>query len=201
MKKITFKKTSAFTMLELVFIIVVVGILAAVILPRMQTSRLREAADQVAAHIRYTQHLAMQDDKYDTTNAGWFQERWQINFADPGGNQWTYTIFSDQNADNAPDAGEIAQDPQDTSGFLQLNIGKKYGIINVAFGDGCAGNSNIVFDYIGRPMIGAFAAPYPANSLIAAQCTITLTDKANDFIKITIEQETGFVDIGAINAP
>ena len=58
----------AFTMLELVFVLVVIGILAAVMIPNMQSTALREAAIQVVSHIRYTQHLAMIDDKFDTTD-------------------------------------------------------------------------------------------------------------------------------------
>ncbi|MCF6310454.1 MAG: type II secretion system GspH family protein, partial [Sulfurimonas sp.] len=55
----------AFTMLELVMVIVVIGILAAVMLPRVASDRLAEAATQVISHIRYTQHLAMVDDQFD----------------------------------------------------------------------------------------------------------------------------------------
>ncbi|MBN2895607.1 MAG: type II secretion system protein [Campylobacterales bacterium] len=54
----------ALTMIELVFVIVVIGILSAVLIPRMERDSLREAALQVASHIRYTQHLAIVDDKY-----------------------------------------------------------------------------------------------------------------------------------------
>ena len=58
------KNKKAFTMLELVFVIVVSGILAATFIPRFDRDNLQEAADQVISHIRYTQHLAMVDDKF-----------------------------------------------------------------------------------------------------------------------------------------
>ena len=57
----------AFTMLELVFVIVVAGIIAAVVIPNTKTNPAQEAAIQLLSHIRYTQHLAMVDDKYDST--------------------------------------------------------------------------------------------------------------------------------------
>ena len=55
----------AFTLLEIVFVIVVIGILATVILQRRQDNSLREAALQLISDIRYTQHLALTDDKYN----------------------------------------------------------------------------------------------------------------------------------------
>jgi prepilin-type N-terminal cleavage/methylation domain-containing protein len=137
MKKLIFKKRHAFTMIELVFVIVMVGILSAILIPRMQGSRLYEAADQIASHIRYTQHLAMMDDKFDPTggDSEWFKGRWQILF-DQGGftdRNWVYTIFSDHwwptrsgmhMYSGTPEyditylasgGDEIAKNPQDTS--------------------------------------------------------------------------------------
>ena len=70
----------AFTMLELVFVLVVIGILAAVMLPQMQSTKLREAAIQVVSHIRYTQHLAMIDDKFNANDGLWFRKRWELLF-------------------------------------------------------------------------------------------------------------------------
>ena len=57
----------AFTMLELVFVIVVVGILAAILIPRTERSPVQECAVDLLSQIRYTQHLAIIDDKYDST--------------------------------------------------------------------------------------------------------------------------------------
>ena len=105
----------AFTMLELVFVIVVVGILSYFAASSFQRNPLREAADQVVSHIRYTQHLAMQDDRFITTDRQWFKERWQIVFgrALNGQDLWPYTVFSDNsNRDTNPNMErEIARDP------------------------------------------------------------------------------------------
>ena len=111
----------AFTMLELVFVIVVIGILAAAIIPSTRTNPLQEAAVQVLSHIRYTQHLAMMDDKYDANNfdstgaVKWYKERWQILFSSNGssGGTMAYTIFSDTAGDSSgnPEEAEIAINP------------------------------------------------------------------------------------------
>jgi prepilin-type N-terminal cleavage/methylation domain-containing protein len=223
MKKITLKKHHAFTMIELVFVIVVVGILSAILVPRMQSSRLFEAADQITSHIRYTQHLAMMDDKFDPRDiaAGgdnrWFRSRWQILFAQDGNanNNWVYTIFSDDGAYNGtPDLNEIATNPQDTSKRLTgmrtgaftnvftktLNLSREYDINGIVFDANCnaGGATRIAFDYLGRPMGGNIAVdntPYPANRLITTLCTITLTNSANEQVRITIQPETGFVGV------
>ncbi|MDR1285519.1 MAG: prepilin-type N-terminal cleavage/methylation domain-containing protein [Campylobacteraceae bacterium] len=210
----------AFTLVELVFVIVAVGILAAVIVPRMQSSRLREAADQVVSHIRYTQHLAMMDDKFGLGNE-WYKGRWQIVFdkAARTDNKFSYSIFSDKRGPidytgNA-DVSEIAKNPQDTSKLLsggsssldfndrratkKMNLGNEYGISNVVFSNTCSisGSRRIIFDYLGRPMRGnaaSYTSAYPANRLIAEQCNITLSD-GTDSIIISIEPETGFAYI------
>lgn len=65
----------AFTMIELVFVIVVIGILAAVIIPNTRTNPLQEAAIQLLSHIKYTQHLAMTDDTYDENDPNWYKKR------------------------------------------------------------------------------------------------------------------------------
>ena len=188
MKKDIFKKTAAFTMLELIFVVVVVGILAAVLIPRMGQSRLREAADQIASHIRYTQHLAMQDDKYnERDDANWYKRRWQIVFQDIG-KSFRYSVFSDKAGGNTgnPDISEIATNPLNPSLLLSggssgglkdgnpritksMNIGKEYGITGVNFGDSCSikgggvNSRRIVFDYLGRPLKGdlsSYGNPY-----------------------------------------
>ena len=124
----------AFTLLELVFIIVVIGILAATVIPRVNTDRLTQAAIQVVSHIRYTQHLAINDDKYDaiyTNSSGqldWYKSRWQFIFGyseTDTDDLYAYTIFSDSFSDKSGDPDfsslshtEIAIDPSNMNKVL-----------------------------------------------------------------------------------
>lgn len=142
----------AFTMVELVFIAIVIGILSALALPHFNDSQLFETANQIASHIRYTQHLAMQDDKFvpnatlsQYTNTiqqnkeaqFWYKGRWQISFFTVKG-KLTYTIFSDSPSmstsalsknryDGSPNQSatyhEVARNPKNTNRFL---IGLKH---------------------------------------------------------------------------
>jgi len=57
------RNKSAFTMIELILVIVVLGILAALAMPRVDRDSRQEAADNILSAIRYTQHLALMDNK------------------------------------------------------------------------------------------------------------------------------------------
>jgi prepilin-type N-terminal cleavage/methylation domain-containing protein len=126
-----FRHTSGFTILELVFVIVVIGIISVLALPRLDRDNLQEAADQVLSHIRYTQHLAMQDDKFDPDDNDWFKGRWRIRFfedlsftnkACPNEDYddiWAYTIYTDgPTYTNNPNLSEMARNPSNTNQYL-----------------------------------------------------------------------------------
>ena len=210
----------AFTLLELIFVIVVIGILAAVIVPNTHRSPLREAAVQLVSHIRYTQHLAMIDDKFDSADANWYKKRWQMKFSNVNGsdNLWAYAIFSDANADGNPNASETAANPMDTSRKLtggysgtieygdvdatnKLNLGHKYSITNISMTGGCNitnnGKKRIFFDHLGRPIAGSLSAmtgPYTGITLVQSTCNIIL-NSAEGNVTIAIEPETGYAHI------
>ncbi len=174
----------AFTLLELVFVLVVIGILAAVILPRTSADSAVEAALELQSSIRYTQHLAMQDDKFDATDNTWFRNRWQIVF---NGN--TYSIVSDNGTN-------FAQDPSNTSNELQnIDLGAKYNV-SVALGGGCANETIISFDHYGRPIVGDLsddATAYVNGQLLNSTCTITLSSGGQTPVVLELMKETGYV--------
>ncbi len=205
-------KRFAFTMLELVFVIIVIGILAVLAMPDFKSNPLQQAAEQVASHIRYTQHLAMVDDKFDPTDPTWFQEKWQIRFRllmhENG-----YVIFSDSvtqraNANNA----EMAIDPltgQRINGFdlyPAANLTASYdikgdntGIVQSCFtADGSLVTSNVgvfAFDHLGRPYSGVSNAATAAQYLMVNDCTLTLTNNSGQSAVITVRPETGYVSV------
>ena len=211
----------AFTLLELVFVIVVVGILSAILIPKTETNPVQEAAVQLLSHIRYTQHLAIVNDKYDAQDSDWYQRRWQILFGKnvDSNSRWAYTIFSDTSGAASGDANEleIAINPANPNqrmtggytganslnynnvgfvGMKKLNLGSSYGITDITF-SGCG--QRIAFDYIGRPMKGdqsTMTGSYHAGSdrLLKADCVITLKHNT-DIATIKIKPETGYASI------
>jgi len=205
-------KRSAFTMLELVFVIIVVGILAVLAMPDFRSNQLQQAAEQIAAHIRYTQHLALVDDKYDTNDALWWQERWQIwfpYFTPAGGERiYYYEVFSDKNHLGNSNSDEEAIDPltkesigngsatvATLSDSSTVNLTKRYGINGVG-GNCIAGGAYkpIAFDSLGRPYQDVYSGVY-SNSLPQTGCSIYLQHKSDGNATITIRPETGYVSV------
>jgi len=201
----------AFTTIELIFVIVVIGILAAVIIPRFHSDRLRNAANHILTYIRYTQHLAMIDDRFQPNKDGWYKERWRISFRDCNGasTQKYFVIYRDLNhggAASAPGKDESAINELDkkylyNDGSCDVQsdeseavlIGKKFGINALHFHGGCR-NQYIGFDEIGRPYNDLYHHEY---SPIRSDCLITFSNDEGSFT-ITITKETGYSYISSI---
>jgi len=181
------KQTKAFTMLELVFVIVVLGILAALALPRMDRDLRQEAKDNILSAIRYTQHLALNDDKTDPFVNDWQSKLWNISFAADGSN---YNISSGTNVAIDPANGKL----MDSTGSPNVLIGKKYGVSSVIFTGGCDSGPQIAFDHLGRPF-KALTATNTYSAYIDSNCTITVafSQSGIDDLNITIATETGYV--------
>lgn len=129
-------KNKGFTAIELIFVIIVAGILAAMVIPRLELNGAREAATQILTHIRYTQHLAMQDDKFvfSKDEKLWFKMRWgmtinntnlqECSIDKPGIKTWKYSVFYDKRGNGNKFSGnlnskdEAAIDTQKSNKFL-----------------------------------------------------------------------------------
>ena len=182
----------AFTLLELVFVIVVIGILAALVLPRIKTNPVQEAAIDLLSKIRYTQHLALIDDKYES-NIAWYKNRWQIKF---NTNTNRYSIISNVT---------YAVNPSNAStNFSDIDLKQKYDVTLSVNGTECgvvnAANANtyaIGFDYVGRPFTGdfnTFTETYTGTDVRLVKtndCAIVLTN-GNQTATINITPETGY---------
>ena len=204
-------KKSAFTLIELVFIIVVLGIITAVSVSRVDRDHRQDASTQILQDIRYTQHLALMDDKTDPFNASWQGSLWTIRFFNAN-NAWTYTIGSD--ADNGGNIGlaEAAIDPTNGNSLFDNNgvqafgessrifLTQNFGITNIAFNNtatGAAGNSgvqHVAFDYMGRPHRGILANgggnDYATIMQADLNITFTMADGVTTF-SIIVEDQTG----------
>jgi len=172
----------ALTMIELLFVIIVIGILSAIAITNTKTNPLQEAAIQLISDIRYTQHLAITNDTYGSDDINWYKKRWQLNFAKAkaSNDAVAYSIFSDTAGSSTGDIqmSELARNPNNSAqvmtggtsngplasnllnynhssfvGMKRLNLGMTYGITNVSLSKGCD-RSRISFDYLGRPLRG-----------------------------------------------
>ncbi len=189
----------AFTMIEAIMVIVVMGIIAAVAIPRLENDSRQEASDQILSDIRYTQHLALTDDVTNPNNANWQRAFWSIRFVNNGG-QWIYGIGSDKNYRGNFNGNEYAIDP--LSG-LPMNGNNTAGASNVSqrtqlFRKGVTGitfagcNQTIGFDRLGRPHSGFNGSASPDySSRLVGICTIAFTHPNGNFT-IQINPETGY---------
>jgi len=208
------KHKSAFTMIELVFVIVVLGILASLALPRMDRDLRQEAANNILSAIRYTQHLALNDNKTNPFINNWQRSFWTIRFSSDGDH---YTIGSDMDRAGNIDKAEAAIDPL-TGQYMYNNsatpqadespnifLNKKYGITTIAITAGCgnpAGTAtstlHIAFDHLGRPFRGISGATNNYDRYVNQDCNLTFSAD-NTFpgepIVINISQETGYAFI------
>ena len=193
----------AFTMLELVFVIVVVGILSFIAASSFQRNTVQEATDQLLSHIRYTQHLAMMDDKFNAGIANWYRNQWHLDIV-VDNTLWVYSVLSANNT------GTYAKDPQKPSAFLSglstvaeanraknLQLQAKYGITTITFTN-CptaynATGSSLYFDSLGRPYGNKSTATAPHTNLLTTTCSIVLSNgNAAENMTIEISPETGY---------
>ncbi len=208
-----YDKSSAFTMIELIFAIIVVGILASVAIPRLDRDLRQELIDNILSAIRYTQHLALIDDKTNPYNEKWQMRLWKISFSRSSisNKAFFYTISSDLNQNGSVSKNETAIDPSNGKRMYNSNadttiqkdessvvfIGKRFGVNSIDFAGGCARVHHIAFDHYGRPYNGVNKAKNLFAKYMKKDCRITMgfvdTDKKP--IKITIHKESGYVTV------
>jgi len=195
-------------MIELVFVIVILGILASLAMGRMDRDLRQEATETVLSHIRLTQQLALRDNKHRSdNNANWQKAYWQIDFKCDS--TCRYVVGSDISLNGTIVKSEAAVDPTDGKYLLnddsadtemsdKVLLEDKFGIHTIASSSGCANSNSIAFDYVGRPYVNNSGATNDFSKIMTADCNLTFTmstdqndDGIDDTFTITIEAETG----------
>lgn len=180
-------------MIELVFIIVVIGILAAVIIPNTRTNPLQEAAIDLLSKIRYTQHLAIVNDTFNASDPTWYQKRWAIKLDTTNHH---YSVVNN---------GVYAVDPsKSTTKYEDIDLNARYGVEISVTGTECSRNTSgvhtISFDYLGRALAGDLAnatSPYNGTNfglIQSSNCNIILSSGSQS-ATINISPETGYAKV------
>jgi len=188
----------AFTMIEMIFAIIVMGILAATAMPRFDRDLRQEAKDNYLSAIRYTQHLALMDDKTTPFDSNWQKKYWTIAIDATGGDYSISTVVDSATKNYAidPSNGNLINGLE--SGSSRSLMGKKHGIATVAASGGCSG-PNIMFDHLGRPFDGTTASGVGVatdyTNYMNADCKLTINFKNGDIdpLVMIIVKETGAV--------
>lgn len=219
------KKQSAFTLIELVFVIVVLGILTALAIPRYDRDIRQEASNKILSAIRYTRLMAMTDnvtfpnDTNTLKRDKWQRAFWRFGIEGCSDNGIFYYISSDKDFQGDIDANEVINDPTNGLHLMGSNsapcensvqagassnifLTKDYGIEDGDI-DICTNNGQYIgFDYLGRPHRG-FAGSSGSSSpdystILHTDCTITINFGSSglDPVNIIIERGTGHAYIG-----
>ena len=209
-------KSTAFTLIELIIVIVIAGILAAVMIPHLERDSLREAVNQTIRHIQYTQHLAMNSDMFDANDMNWSRKYWKVAFRT---SKNCYSIYSDRDKDFLNDANESAIDPltkvrlyaDNNCNDSSLNnnallLQKNYGVdtITLTIPTGSTPHTNdcntntkkyIAFDNLGRPHTSVTTA---VSGIMKNDCLVTLFSGTRSAI-VRVSAETGYVKLLSLN--
>ena len=102
----------AFTLIELIVVVVVLGILATYTTQMLQRDRRSEAMNHLLSMIRYTQNLALHDSKHDRSNTNWQRSFWRFEIWSCAGRTGLfYRIGTDRTYSTALKRAETAIDP------------------------------------------------------------------------------------------
>jgi len=69
-----------FSLLELIFVILIIGIILSQSIYRNNLSKIQLAKNQIMLHLKYARYVSMIDNKYNYKNNKWFKKRWSLKF-------------------------------------------------------------------------------------------------------------------------
>ncbi|MBU1667719.1 type II secretion system GspH family protein [bacterium] len=208
-------KKSAFTLIELVFVMVVLGILASLATSRMERDLKQEAAETILSHIRLAQQLALNDNKHRSDgDSRWQTAYWRFEYEKCDNvDRYIYRVGSDSDLSGGINKVEAALDPVNgkyiwadgaCNNFDDLASDEspdvylygRFGVEHISHSTtaGSCASQNIAFDFFGRPHSGI--KDYKVHDsnfqkLMTKDCTLTFEMSDQTEFKIIIERETG----------
>jgi len=198
-----------FSLLELIFIILVVGIIASQSIQKNNLSKLTLAKNQIILHLKYARYIAMLDNKYDYQDIEWYKKRWSLKFlncqSSIGGIY--YVIYNDLVSNGAIKKEETLKDPltgnyiysyqctkdslYDKSKFVLLTEEYEIKSINISCNE-TSTIGQISFGDDGK--VYAKAGKNESDYEIKEPCSIKLYDKHNQSEEIIIYPNSGYIE-------
>lgn len=211
-------KKQAFTLLEMVIVIAVISIISVMSMSQISKDDFKQAQLAILSDIKYTQSLALRDNKHSLSDPKWQRKFWRIIFSTCRGGGKYYMIGSDFDTSGAGNSyfakSEAAMDLTEGKPLWWYNAGecgdsrvssrifitKKYGITDVKSYGGCSTKTSkmghLGFDYMGRPHYGFGLSKEPNNSsYIKTPCRFEFTFENQKKFSIVIEPESGYAHI------
>lgn len=115
--------TPSFTLIELLIVIIIIGIIISSVSFNLTPDKFNLAVDNLIKYIRFTQSLALKDDKYqpfsnnknsnyeNNLSRYWYKKWWKFCISATNNNKYFFEIFSDMNLNNNDDVDECAKNP------------------------------------------------------------------------------------------
>jgi len=206
----------AFSMIELVMVIVVISILASVSISNFDKNIRRDAIDSISHDIIYTQQLALLDNKHNINDSRWQMTYWKWRYTlCSKSDKVFYSVSSDMNEKGNVNRVESAIDTYNGKYLYQSNyfckegatsnkddssrviISERFGIKSISNGGSCKGDvQSVAFDSLGRPHRGVESYSSPNYEfLMKKNCSFTFSffDEDIEPFAIVIEAITGRV--------
>lgn len=199
----------AFSLLELVLVVVLIGLLYTLFIPKKQENRLNELTNRVSLYLSYIRYKALIDDKYSNTDL-WHKQRWTMKFfrcRNEGGIY--FSIYSENNDTGQVNQSESLKDPL-TNKYIyssnyceENNENSKYVLLSKNFDIDKVDISCNDTDSLGQISFGSNGRVYSklsnfsneASSYeITTPCYIRFTSKKQETSEIKIYPKTAFIE-------
>jgi len=167
----------AFTMIEFVFVIVIIGIIASTVIPSFKSNTIHEEVIKFIADVRYTQHLGMINDTFDSTNPDWQKQSYCMNI-DLLANSWSINKITPAGVK------EFALEPLNLEPlFMSLNE-TDFEITSTKQ------ITRLCFDHLGRPLSDNLEY---TNANLIKENIIFKFSNSTDMVQVIITPETGYI--------
>ena len=207
MSKKTHKNKEAFSLLEIIFVVIILVIIATQIVPKSQISKLNLATDKVILYLNYTRYIAHVDNKFNNQDEHWQKRHWTLKFlncqSSIGG--LYYVVYSDTHEGTGHHKKiDTLIDPLNNKYLYShqcredtLNDKSKHVLLTQEYGVTKVDVSCNTTDTIGQISFAYDGKIYSQLGTnikeITNQCKIKLFNNENDFTTIVIEPKTGYI--------
>jgi len=194
----------AFSMIELVMVIVVIGILASVSIPNMDKDIRQGAIDTILSDVRLAQQNALSDDKHDVNSTKWQRGYWHFAYYKCN-NDFVYRVASDINLDSKITNNESAINSKDGKYLFadcdnlnsadnspKVNLTQQHGIGSITTTGACKASHIIAFDNLGRLYSDISSDKVDYSNLVknnSDKCKMTFSFQDDDLNPFTLEVE------------
>lgn len=202
---------SSFSLIELIFTIILISIVTTFTFTKNQITKLDTATEKLFLYLNYTRYIAHLDNKFDPIDNLWKMKLWTLKFqrcsSTVGG--LYYVIYSDESQGTAHyKKSECLKEPLNnqyiysTSSCTNYYDQSKYTLLTKEFGIEKVTVSCNTTSSIGQISFGYDGKIYSQLSSdinnileITTPCDITLYNDNNDSQTIRVHPKTGFIEI------